>query len=795
MKKLFKQTLAIVMTLAMIFTIAPLSGFLIEAEASSGTCGENLTWTFNSETGVLDISGTGDMEDYGCYDDYGDWNSTKGYAPWHWGYYDELTDTYTSPIKTINIGDDVTSIGEWAFYECGNVTTVNIGKSVTEIGDAAFVECQSLKSITIPASVKEMVDSPFSICDSLESIKVDPDNKYFSSDSYGVLFNKDKTTLEKYPKGNTRNYYAIPGTVTSIGDHAFVACDNLVDVTIPDSVTSIGQCSFLSCKNLSGIIIPDSVTEVGRDVFSNCDNLKRVRIGRSLTSISNSAFRGCIYLARVEISSSVTRIENAAFNCSRQIKDIYYEGNEEDWKKIFVDINNEELSTANLHYNYSFEDKNLSSVTTKLTSLENSVNGPRLKWSFADTARGYYVYRKTSSTSWTRIGSTMATSFVDKTAKNGKTYTYTAKAYNDISTAKYQSGLTIKYITAPTVSGIVDVVAGAKVSWGKISGAEGYYVYRKPKTVKESSYERIGTTKSTSFVDTTAKSGTNYYYTVRAYSGKTLSSYRSGKRHIYLDAPKVSLVANTTVGIKIEWNKVRGAGEYIVYRKVGVNGTYRVIGSPETTGFLDKNVKSGVTYYYTVRARNIDIGRSSMRSGTKLKYCTKYLTAPTVSSVVNTVSGVKIAWDKITGASGYYVYRKTANGSYSRIGTTAARSFTDKTAKSGTTYYYTVRAYSGSNLSSFRAGSEIKYLASPTVSSVVNTASGVKIAWDKITGASGYYVYRKTVNGSYARIGTTAARSFTDKTAKSDTTYYYTIRAYNGITLSSYKAGRKITRK
>jgi len=345
--------------------------------------------------------------------------------------------------------------------------------------------------------------------------------------------------------------------------------------------------------------------------------------------------------------------------------------------------------------------KTLNSYITVLSSIVNTVDGPKLTWEALEGANGYYVYRRTSGTSWTRLGTTVSTVYTDKTAKSGTTYIYTAKAYNSSSTSKFQNGLTIEYLTAPTVSSVSNTTAGANIKWNKITGASKYNVYRK---TANSTYIKIGDTTGTSFTDKNASSGTKYYYTVRAVCETTSSSYRAG------------------------------------------------------TGLV-------------------------------------YLTAPTVSSVSNTTAGVKVVWGKVTGASGYYVYRKTAKGSYSRIGTTTAASFTDKTAKSGTTYYYTVRAYKCTTLSSYNAGKGIKFLTSPTISSVVNTTAGAKAVWGKVTGASGYYVYRKTANGSYSRVGTTTATSFTDKTAKKGTTYYYTVRAYSGKTLSSYKAGTRLTKR
>ena len=194
------------------------------AKTYSGTCGTNVTWSLDTSTGLLEISGSGDMADY-----------SFSSAPWH---------SYCGRIKTVTIGDSVTSIGEYAFYDCSSLESITIPDSVTSIGISAFYECSGLTSITIPDSVTSIGDRAFHSCCSLTSITVDNNNTAYSSDEYGVLFNKDKTMLIQYPKGNTRSAYTIPDSVTSIGARAFYECSGLTSITIPDSVTSSGEDAF-----------------------------------------------------------------------------------------------------------------------------------------------------------------------------------------------------------------------------------------------------------------------------------------------------------------------------------------------------------------------------------------------------------------------------------------------------------------------------------------------------------------------------------------------------------------------
>ena len=286
---------------------------IVPIELTSGTCGPNLTWDLTD--GILTISGTGDMTDF-SYPDCGPWYSLS------------------SSITSVVINDGVTSIGDYAFYSCANLTSVTIGNSVTSIGGKAFSSCSSLTSVTIPNSVEIIGGEAFSSCSSLTSmtignsvtsigyevfnhctnlvsINVENGNQNFSSED-GVLLNKQKTTIIKYPQGR-QGAYTIPNSVTEIGDLAFLSCEGLTSVIIPNSVTRIGVSAFQYCKNLVSVTLPNSVTSIGSSAFSGCSSLTSVSIGNSVTSIGNSAFSGCSSLTSVIIPNSVTSIGYDAF--------------------------------------------------------------------------------------------------------------------------------------------------------------------------------------------------------------------------------------------------------------------------------------------------------------------------------------------------------------------------------------------------------------------------------------------------------------------------------------------------
>ena len=279
------------------------------------------------EEGTLKISGKGKMKDFPNAD----------VIPW--------ADS-KEKIKKVIVEEGVTNIGEKAFEGCGVLTEIEISKSVTEIKNSAFSDCKALINID-----------------------VDNNNKSYTSED-GIVFNKEKTKIVRYPSGKTESIYKIPKGVEIIESNAFGNCNTLIDIEISKTVTNIKSSAFFDCKKLininvdndnenytseDGIVfnkektnivrypsgktettykIPDKVEIIESDAFEGCQSLTEIKIPDKVTRIGIKAFSGCTRLEKVEILGRKTMIEREAFSgCEKVVIRCYKNSEAEKYAK------------------------------------------------------------------------------------------------------------------------------------------------------------------------------------------------------------------------------------------------------------------------------------------------------------------------------------------------------------------------------------------------------------------------------------------------------------------------------
>ena len=453
----------------------------------------------------------------------------------------------------------------------------------------------------------------------------------------------------------------------------------------------------------------------------------------------------------------------------------------------------------------------------EIVGVFNGSNGMEFKFKRVEGAEKYNIYRKEVNG---QFGAPVGTitqgtlkeyKYVDSAALSGVQYVFGVQSiYGDIESAITESDLAC-CLDEPKVE-LSAAYGGVKVSWDAVRGAEKYAVYYST-TRKAEDLKLLTTVTGTSYIHEEATSGRNNYYAVMAICGDTVSTVTLQYIY-YLAAPEIIEFKNYKTCLTMKWEDILGADEYQVYRKVYGESKWTKIkveldyeevevGEEEITYVIakDKNVTAGKKYVYTIVSGDGEDYSAKNEKG----WTTRFLKNPTIKSVANETSGVKITWSKASGASKYYVYRKTSkSGKWSYIGSTKTTSYTDKKVSNGKKYYYAVKSMDGDS-ASYHSTSHfndickaITFISAPKPSSVKSAKSGITFKWSKVSGASGYYVYRKTGSGSYKKIATVKGYkkvSYLDKSAKKGKTYTYMVKAYSGSTTSAYRTGLKIKDK
>ncbi len=198
-------------------------------------------------------------------------------------------------LAEVTISNGLTTIEHGMFKDCTSLTQVTIPNSITTIDTWTFYGCSDLTAITIPNSVTNIGALAFGHCSNVASIQVEAGNPTYHSANNCLI----ETATKILHTGCINSIIPTDGSVTTIGDFAFIECDSLTTIAIPNNITLIGDQAFCMCKKLSTITIPNSVTKIGGEAFAGCPNLTEVTIGSGVTMIDSYAFGDCSNLSKI----------------------------------------------------------------------------------------------------------------------------------------------------------------------------------------------------------------------------------------------------------------------------------------------------------------------------------------------------------------------------------------------------------------------------------------------------------------------------------------------------------------
>lgn len=496
-------------------------------------------------------------------------------------------------LKSITIPKSVTHMGNTSFGQCSSLVSVIFEEdSILEsIGGSAFSECTSLISMHIPNGVTSIGTKVFSDCPVLAEISVAEGNTAYVSDG-GVLLNKDKTEIIRYPAAKSGNSYIVPDTVTEISYGAFEDSINLEEIRLPKGITDIGEAAFSNCSSLKNITIPAGVTYILEKTFEDCRSLTSVTFeaGSTVKQIANFAFSNCSSLESFEIPTGVMRIDSDAFDSNTPGLCFIYAGTRDEWKqKQFPEeINKKRIQYINVKP--VLKDRAYSSISLEeINGAEYRIDGGSwqdipvftglssgTEYTFEvryKAEEGYAASEPVSAKFSTRRYALPSEPVIDITGKEGGSVTYD-RIRHTVTITPDENHL-IKEILLNGDS--VTVTDGVMV-------LENIYGWSRISVIFEKKQEPAGDNAKL----IAGVNGTKVY--IRS------KTHGKGK-------------------IKLSWSKSKGyrVDYYQVYRATEKNGKYKVVyksATGNTKTYTDsKSLKKGKKYYYKVRGVRIIDGR------------------------------------------------------------------------------------------------------------------------------------------------------------------------------------------
>ena len=575
---------------------------------------------------------------------------------------------YKDSVKSVNISDGVTNIGDDAFSNCRNLTSVTIPDSVTHIGEDAFGLCSSLTGIEIPDSVTDIGEYAFRGC--------------------------GFTTI------------AIPSGVTSIQGCTFLCCSNLTSVSIPDSVTSIGEHAFDRCIGLKKITIPEQVTEIGENAFIGCENLTEVTIPEGVTSIGGGAFLGCSALTSITIPEGVAEIGIRAFRDCTSLAEV-----------IMLGATPPAIG----------ETGEVDDTFTGCKFVTDNKKGIRVPAGKADAYKGAWTNWADYITDDAKIAAEAKTAAADKlktvTVTNATTKEEILSAVNEALKSAGISGVTVTVEdftkTEATTSAEGSIRGTVKITCGNQTetitidqviaklpdtGNEEAKKVAEAKTAAEGALQTIKLTNATtkeeiqSAVNAALNSAgiTDVTVTVEDFTKTEATTLATGSIRATVKITCGDQTETITINQTIaKLSETGGTGSMTEEEKASVGKLVKELGvSEETAAKILAAAKE-----LDVPMETLLIGEDTLanhKSEGDIKGSTFQKLQAAASKT--TSKSVKLTWNKVKGADGYQIYgakcgkanklkllKDTQKGS--------TKTYTQKKLKKGTAYKYVVRAY------------------------------------------------------------------------------------------------------
>lgn len=666
--------------------------------------------------------------------------------------YDHMFRESYPQVEKINIPEGIEYIGEGAFTAFDSMKTVKLPKSVTYVGAGAFATMEALEKITLPEGVTYISDLMFYKCTKLQSVNFE-------------------------------------GKIQGIGNSAFSGCKSIISFDIPDTVTSLGEEAFRG-SGITYIYIPAKV-KLGFDeefygYFRECKSLKKVEFENRYTkyfTVEAYTFKDCTALEEVILPEAQNiRVSTEAFRNCEKLKvltgtdRIYWIGS-----SAFYNCGMEEITLrGDVDFDdYSTDEKGrvVASVFESCKNLRNVIftNEGEIKKFVVH----YKMFKNCDALERVILPSEAKEIIIEERAFiycDSLIGVYNSAKVTEIGKLAFYGCKTLKTFTVPE-----------KI---KIIKQRTFYGCEKLKNV----YLHDGITKieKNAFSKCPKLTAIHYEGTKTQYGKiKKTADLKNLSAKVNYNADYQALPENVRASVRadkvvLSWKKDKSADGYRIYILNG--GKLKKVADTKKTKYTYKNLENGKDYTFFIRCYSVN------KSGKKVLDPQKE--SVIITAGVNEISNLAhsqvkmkrltLSWDKAEGATGYRVYLMK-DGKWEKIADTKALTYTVTGLKSGTDYVFGVRAKEKVGGKTY--WSDIEFIGVKTRPAKVKALKAEKVGkndvtltWDRVEGADGYSVYRKTAKGEWKLIREyTTKDSYTVKKLSPGTEYNFAVRSYTGL--------------
>ena len=544
--------------------------------------------------------------------------------------YGSTSDGVYCRVSKVVLSDTVKTVGEYAFYNCHNLTEIQMGSGIKEIKQYAFSSMDKIRNIILGSSVESIETGAFANNKVLEQVTLPENLKNIGEKAF-------------YNCVSLKNIVC-PSKLDVLGASAFENCTGLKEISLPKSNCSIGTCVFKNCTNLTSVIIQGNIKdcesasihdEDGNAWDRSSTNSVFYNAGTDAESLTVTFTEGVTYVpaylfatygeksdqvyahvTAVNIPSSVEKIGKYAFYNCYDLKTL-----NAIWKDncVFdencIENNSESLkilckheSTAEQYFSshgIKIEYTDLARVTG--VALENNQDGIKIAWNKLSGAKEYQIYRKKGNEVATKIATVPENTWTDKSVKSssGQNYMYYVIASDGRLTSGKYTNVSLVRLVAPVTSSVENTKAGVTIKWKKVSGAKGYNIWCKVGKKAWKKIASVGSNKTT-YVDKTAVDGSRVYY-VQAYNGSSVSEYNTNTvSSYYLSAGAINKISNTkSKTMTVTYKKNAKADGYVIRysKKSNMSGGKTVkVTSKKTINKKITKLTVGKTYYVQVKS-------------------------------------------------------------------------------------------------------------------------------------------------------------------------------------------------